>query len=238
MSIIFVGYFLIYLIVLPIALYVTTTFYPSKRAKRIVLAAWLLIPTWDVILGYPIYLMLCWTSAGAHIYKTVDNVEGFYIGEKSRQFEPYEPYTGYRYVEYKEEETGKYYRSYWMDSNTSELCVAVGDDGWMSNGVLYSESVKQGHCIAKEEISKSEVSQWAENFARETIYEIPILKFEIYRISLFKNRKSGEIIAEAKGVWWQGGVFGRFSSVGPGGMSCNGDLNLVDFQQNVLKSKH
>jgi hypothetical protein len=42
----------------------------------------LLIPTWDIVLGYPIYKFLCWKDAGVHVYKTVGNVEGFYVGEE------------------------------------------------------------------------------------------------------------------------------------------------------------
>ena len=55
----------------------------------------------------------------------MENVEGFYVGEKSKDHSSPEPYKGYRYVDYKEKESGKYYRNSWLDNNTSELCVPV-----------------------------------------------------------------------------------------------------------------
>ena len=88
----------------------------TKKSKYIATVIMILIPTWDVIIGYPIYKLLCWNSAGIHIYKTVDNVEGFYVGEKNIAYEPHEAYDGYKYIDYKEMHfstpTGKYYRSY------------------------------------------------------------------------------------------------------------------------------
>ena len=54
----------------------------SLKKKYIALAIVILIPTWDAILGLPIYLYLCKYHAGVKIYQTVDNVEGFYVGEE------------------------------------------------------------------------------------------------------------------------------------------------------------
>jgi hypothetical protein len=135
----------------------------SVKMKYIALAVMVLIPTWDIVLGYPIYAYLCLTKAGVHIYKTIDNVEGFYVGEKDAEYEPYEPYKGYKYIEYQEvkhqKPTGKYYRSYWVnfweDANASKNCVPPRyeyDD--------YAKAIKRGQCIVKEEIMEKEVSQW------------------------------------------------------------------------------
>lgn len=133
----------------------------SVKMKYIALAVMVLIPTWDIVLGYPIYAYLCLTKAGVHIYKTIDNVEGFYVGEEDTEYEPYEPYKGYKYIEYQEvkhqKPTGKYYRSYWVnfweDTNAAKNCVFPRRDN-----DDYAKAVKRGHCIVKEEIEEGEVT--------------------------------------------------------------------------------
>lgn len=64
--------------------FIVTKVYKAYGVKKanIALAIMILIPTWDVILGFPIYAYLCMTQSGTKIYKTVDNVEGFYIGDR------------------------------------------------------------------------------------------------------------------------------------------------------------
>lgn len=130
----------------------------SLTKKRIAIAIFILIPTWDLILGFPIYAYLCATQSGVKIYKSVDNVEGFYVGEQSISSQPVDPYNGYRFIDYKEKENGKYYRSYWLENNTSELCVPLGIYLYGN----YATAFKQGKCIAKEEITEDDVSRWEE----------------------------------------------------------------------------
>lgn len=127
----------------------------SITKKRIAIAIFILIPTWDVILGFPIYAYLCMTQSGTKIYKTVDNVEGFYVGEQDGS-SPIEPYAGYLFIDYKEKNSGKYYRNYWLDNNTSELCIPVGKYLYSD----YANAFKKGRCIAKKEIKESEISRW------------------------------------------------------------------------------
>lgn len=213
------------------------------KKANIALAIMILIPTWDVILGYPIYAYLCLTKAGVHIYKTVDNVEGFYVGEKDAQYEPYEPYKGYKYIEYQEvrhqKPTGKYYRSYWVnfweDTQYSQLCVSPRRDN-----DEYAKAVKSGHCIVKEEISEGEVSRWREKFKKELIFEIPVIKFKVHQHIEYLDRQTKEIMATGNSVWWRGGwVYGFFSSieVSSGGTSCNGNLDYTKLEKEVLKPK-
>jgi len=52
---------------------------PSRKARYIVAAIFILIPTWDMIPSWLYLEYLCKTEGGLKIYKTVDNVEGFYI---------------------------------------------------------------------------------------------------------------------------------------------------------------
>lgn len=191
----------LYIAILFIALWLIPKVVQHKYIKRIIFIIWFLIPTWDVIIGYPIYKFLCATQAGVKIYKTVDNVEGFYVGEKRKEFEPIKPYEGYRYVDYKEMDffkptgkkygtywTGKYYRSYWIDNNTSELCVPIGDDKWIY-GVLYSKYFKNGKCIVKEEIAEAAVSElWLE---KRKVERYLFLYLNIYSVEItIENRKN------------------------------------------------
>ena len=88
----------------------------SLIKKRIALAVMILIPTWDIIIGYPIFWYLCTFESGMKIYKTVDNVEGFYVGDKRGKYEPISPRKGFRYVDYRDDRDDNYYRSYWFDT--------------------------------------------------------------------------------------------------------------------------
>jgi hypothetical protein len=210
--------------------------YGTKKAKNIALAIMILIPTWDIVFGYPIYKLLCWTSAGVHIYKSVDNVKGFYIGVQEKT--PISlPYKGYKYVDYKEKESGKYYRNSWIDNNTSKDCVSyIG--AWSYD---YTQAFQHGKCIVKKEIPEGEVSRWFENYGRrEYLLKIPILKFKMYRFIKYIDRKTGKIMADAIRVWWQGGwVYGIISSieVGSGGVSCDGNINFDKLLAETLKPK-
>lgn len=188
------GYIILSIIV------ISVVYKKTKNIKKmfIALAIMILIPTWDVIIGYPIYKFLCWTSAGVHIYKTVDNVEGFYVGEQQNQYEPVKPYDGYKYVDYKEMDfskpTGKYYRSYWLDSNSSKECIKprYPDSPYDE----YTKAFKQGKCIVKEEMAESEVSRW-EYDTNRNIHKVvvPIVKIEKTVVAI-RDRNQNQNIAE------------------------------------------
>ncbi|MBA1432634.1 MAG: hypothetical protein FAF04_03335 [Epsilonproteobacteria bacterium] len=71
------------------------------------------------------------------------------------QYQPYQPYKDYKYVDYKEKESGKYYRSYWIDNNSSEDCVPYG----IYKYGHYADAFRHGKCIVKKEIPEKEVSR-------------------------------------------------------------------------------
>jgi len=223
----------------------TLKLYGAKRAN-IALAIMILIPTWDVILGFPIYAYLCLFKSGVKIYKTVDDVEGFYVGERSIKHEPIEPYKGYKFIDYKEtkyqEPTGKYYRSYWVDyfkdKDMAKLCVHPPYP--KNKEHRYTKAFNSGKCIVKEEITEEEVSRWEVKFKKELIFEIPIVKFKLYRKIQYLDRQTKEVMATGSGVWWYSGwVYGFFSSIptGSGGVSCSGNLNYTKLKKEVLKPK-
>ena len=185
------GVFLAYILFSLFVVWMAYKVFKTKKAIFIALIVMILIPTWDVIIGKPIYNYLCKNKAGVHIYKTVDNVEGFYIGEKSKRYEPYEPYKGYKYVDYKEKESGKYYRSYWVDNNTSKDCVPIGDDAWSKDGKLYSWWFHHGKCIVKKEIPEGEVSSLWEIKKEVRHYNIFYLNVDKVKFTIL-DRKTKE----------------------------------------------
>ncbi|MCF6172604.1 MAG: hypothetical protein L3J44_02295 [Campylobacteraceae bacterium] len=208
------GAFLVYILISLLVIWVVYKKYKTKKALFIALLVMILIPTWDVIIGKPIYNYLCKNKAGVHIYKTVDNVEGFYIGEQSKQWEPYEPYKGYKYVDYKEQESGKYYRSYWVDNNTSKDCVPIGDDEWSKDGKLYSWWFHHGKCIVKKEIPENDVSRW--EFDNDWIDRsiLPGIDLKIVSSARVIKRADKTVASELIRIVWKGGwVYGIISSI-------------------------
>lgn len=200
-------------------------FHGLKKAN-IALAIMILIPTWDVILGAPIYAYLCLFESGVKIYKTVDNVEGFYVGEKDTQFEPYEPYKGYKYIEYQEtnhrKSTGKYYRSYWVnfweDTNAYKNCVPPRRDD------DYAKAVQQGHCVVKEEIAEKEVSRWDSSWDLKTKQIAKYHPIDIYGLGLSINKvgqirdsATDKILSEQISISWNmGWISSMFTSIDMG----------------------
>jgi len=221
--------------------------YGLKKAN-IALAIMLLIPTWDVILGFPIYAYLCIFESGVKIYKTVDNVEGFYIGEQRKQSEPHKPHEGYEYVDYKEMDfskpTGKYYRSYWVDyfKNREMTKLCVYPPHIKSTQHPYTKAFKEGKCIVKEEITEGEVSRW--EFAGYKIgseTEIPILNINRVISFKFSDKKSnaalGELVEYSWGVGWVRNLLGYFIGVSGFGCSGIGKTNYEELYIKILKPK-
>lgn len=242
----------IYIAILFIALWLIPKVVQHKYTKRIIFIVWFLIPTWDVIIGYPIYKFLCATQAGVKIYKTVDNVEGFYVGEKRKEFEPIKPYEGYRYVDYKEMDffkptgkkygtywTGKYYRSYWIDNNTSELCVHYGERKFGA----YADAYRSGKCIVKEEIAESEVSRWEYIEQSRKLQIFNVIDLRIDSTISIKDTKNNQLVSEVVRVIWKGGwLYGLLASI-PVGNSWKVqyprivDIDFNQFIQQTLKTK-
>lgn len=190
------------------------TIFHTKKATIYVTAIMLLIPTWDIIITYPIYKYLCVIKAGAHIYKEVNNISGFYIGEQSNKLEPFMPNSKYNFVDYKEQESAKYYRSYWLDNNTSELCVSPSPVYKFNK---YSKTFKEGRCIAKEEISDNKVSEWEVRSVSNRRYDIFSSYIHLSEHMIIKNRSTNEIIGEYKNFSWQiGWVWKIVSSIETG----------------------
>lgn len=206
----------------------------NVKMKYIALAVMVLIPTWDIVLGYPIYAYLCLTKAGVHIYKAIDNVEGFYVGELDTNY-PYPPYKGYRYKDYKDEKSSKYYRNYWIDNNTSGLCIPIGKYIYGD----YAKAFNQGRCIAREEIHESEISHWEYKGGIETTAFIPFLGISKSISQKIIDRTNGEILSEIiEYPWNQGWLINSLNHIIPLVVfHCNRDFEFNEGYINTLKPK-
>ena len=200
-------------IILSIAI-ISKVYKKTKKLKNMFIAMLImtLIPTGDVIVGYPIYKYLSSKKAGVHVYETVDNVEGFYVGQKSNKYEPYQPYKWYKFIDYQEKESGKYYRSYWLNNNTSKLCVSPAD-----KGIRYKKSFEEGRCIVKEEISENKVSRWEvieEHINHKVIPMVHIRKVTTRQII---DREKNTIMGQTDDyIYGQGWLMGVISWVTTG----------------------
>lgn len=208
--------------------------YGTKKAKYIAMAIMVLIPTWDIVLGYPIYKYLCVIQPRVKVYKTVDNVDGFYVGELDANY-PYPPYKGYRYKDYKDEKNGKYYRNYWIDNNTSGLCIPVGKHIYSD----YAKAFKQGSCVAREKIHESEISRWEYKGGIETTAFIPFLGISKSISQKIIDRTNGEVLSEIiEYPWNQGWLINTINHIIPLVVfHCNRDFEFNEGYINTLKPK-
>jgi len=180
----------------------TFEFFKTKKAKYIAMAIMILIPTWDIVLGYPIYWYLCNFKAGVKIYKSIDNVEGFYVGELDKDF-PYTPYKGYFYKDYFDKNNKYFYRNYLVDNNSSNDCINI--EKHFSED--YAKLVIQGKCIVRKEINENILSLY--EYKRERKINNYINFLGIYKTVSEKiiNRKTGELLSEVIEYSWNEGWF-------------------------------
>ncbi|MDD5387637.1 MAG: hypothetical protein PHQ22_10630 [Sulfuricurvum sp.] len=201
--------------------------------KRIAIAIFILIPTWDVILGFPIYLYLCKYESGIKIYKTVDNVEGFYVGENHYGGSILLPYKGYRFIDYKEPKNGKYYRNTWLDTNTSAECISY--DGAYSYD--YTQAFRQGKCITNKELKESEVSRWKvveDDINSELVAVLHLHK--IISIRIIDKQEQLEIAHTDDYLFGKGWVSGIISSLETGNRSWASCLDHdFSYENNLLR---
>jgi len=177
----------------------------SKKKWVICLTILLLIPTWDVIIGYPVFWYLCTFKSGIKIYKTVDNVEGFYAGERYEKLTPWMPDKNYRYMDYRVKNTNQYYRSYWLDNNTSEDCYKPSKKNAYDREYEVS-FYEKGRCFGVKPLSPKEVSQY------EILYIhgkgqriIPFIQIYEQTWLEIKDRETNTILAEGVRYRWNRG---------------------------------
>lgn len=149
MNFVLTVFLIAYLTVLLIALFAASKITKNKKVLIPITVIWLLFPAWDVFFGYPVYWYLHKFDSGIKVYKTFHHVEGFYVGETDQGCEPNEPYKGYRYIDYREKWSGKYYRKYWCENTdtngpvlrnvirTKEINKRTVSEFWLYDDSLY-----------------------------------------------------------------------------------------------------
>lgn len=142
-----------------LGLLIIVSFAKSTKGRIIGIIILILIPTWDVIIGYPTFWYLCKFRSGVRIYKTVENVEGFYAGERDKKLTPWMPDKNYKYMDYRIKETDQYYRSYWLNNNTSENCYKPHKKNAYDREYQVS-FYEKGRCFAVLPLQPEEVSRY------------------------------------------------------------------------------
>jgi len=244
MSFATVGFWLFYLSACTFVLWLV--FRATRKGWRflrwIAVLACFLIPTWDVILGYPVFWYLCHFKAGVKIYRTVDNVEGIYVGENDYvllretiiprpdgnrgRYSDSGRYSRYRYVDMRSRKDKRYYRLYPVDNHEDPNCMDA--KGYEASD--YAAYYNSGRCIAKKEIPEDQVSRWGYYYEVNNP-NLPhfvkfgyVLSFEKWIMFQVVDRKSNSIMAEGVNYWWdKGWLDGLLTSIpvgSPRGVEC------------------
>lgn len=144
---------LIFLLVL--AVYVGVAWYvvkalSSKKSKYIVIAVFVLIPTWDVVPGWLYLQHLCQAEGGVKIYRSVENVDGFLDKSQNMLGRDAVMKYGYKFMEggeggpqlyrYSIDQNGKLQREK-IDEPTSKYGVQSTDHRLLFNITKYEHTI-------------------------------------------------------------------------------------------------
>ena len=208
------GLIVLGILVIYIAIAVGITTMAKGVWKVLVIAVFILIPTWDIIPGKIALTHYCDTEGGIKIYRSVDGVEGF-LSLDGRVYEEYFRRYGYKYVEIerkvRDAQTGR-------PGAPQYVRVTLGEDGKLK----------------EQEIAKP-ASQYAEKLIGN--YEIiPWLGIGGFADSIIDLRTNA-IIGEYKEIGWGGNWIQRHAApILGGGGSCRESGNPYErLRLQVLK---
>ncbi len=204
--------------------------------KRLVIALFVFLPTWDVIIGYPIYWYLCKFRSGVEIYKSVDNIKGFYVGEKLSKWSPLIPMDGYQYVDYKLKYSKEYFRNRWLENNTDNRCHKPTGQFAPRE---YKEAFENGRCLIVEPVDFKNISQYEVRTPFKRYSQIlPILKIEKIVARLVIDRESKKELSKLVYFRWnQGWVYSTFLAVsGSPWTSCSDNGGVENIVSKTLKN--
>ncbi len=181
----------------------------STRSRLIIAAIFVLVPMGDQTVGYVYLKVLCARDAGQHIYKKVEDVEGF-------SMEPVQDVNfiesiGYRYIEGNQNLPGqtKHYVRYQRDPETN--------------------------VITKEDIPKLTSKYTYVLVHNYTKYAMSGYFSYHYQESVIRDVVEDVTLARQVRIHYSGGWVARYIFDGGGGM-CTGDrIDVVSFVESVLK---
>jgi hypothetical protein len=181
----------------------------STRNRLIVAAIFVVVPMGDQMVGYVYLKALCAKDAGQHIYKRVNDVEGF--AEDGMPDLIYVEKLGYRYIEGNQNLPNqiKQYVRYQRDPETNE--------------------------ITKEDIQKL-TSRYRYNPGRQYVKHVLFGYFAYYyQESIIRDVVEEITLATQARITYSGGWVAKYIFDGGGG-KCEGDrINVVSFVESVLK---
>lgn len=207
----------------------------STKGRIIGIVILALIPTWDVIIGYPTFWYLCKFKSGVKIYKTVENVEGFYVGEWDKRSTPRMPDKNYKYIDYQVKETGGFFRSYWLDDISSEDCYKPKK----KDEYRYKESFHQEvPCFAVKQLQPEEVSRYKVIYDHKKMKRIlPLIGFDkSFPLEIKDGHTSDTLAVRVMYRWNRGWLRATLLNVsGSQGELCPFKVNSEEMIRSTLK---
>jgi hypothetical protein len=181
----------------------------STRNRLIVAAIFVLVPMGDQMVGYIYLKALCARDAGQHIYKRVNDVEGFSVDEKPNV--NFVESLGYRYIEGIQSKSGRTetYVRYQRNPETNE--------------------------ITKEDIQKLTSIYTVDFFHQYIKYALFGYFSYLYQESVIRDVVEDITLAKQVRITYSGGWVAKYIFQGGGGMCAGDTINVVSFVESVLK---
>ncbi len=177
-GLIVLGLFLLY-----VAVAMGLTVRARGRWKLLVMAVFILIPTWDIIPGKIALAHYCEREGGIKVYRSVEGVEGFLI-RGGTAYEEYFSRFGYKYIEIVKEKRDPRNGQY---NGTEYVRVTLREDGKLSEEKV--ERPASRYELKSYQNFDTYISPWG-----ITLFSASIV-----------DSKTGEIIAVDKRFGWHGG---------------------------------
>ncbi len=182
--------------------------------KRLAVAFFVLLPTWDVIIGFPVFWYLCKFHSGVEIYETVDDVDGYYVGEQHKLLQPIMPADGYKYVDYTLKYSDAFFRSKWLDNSTDPSCYQP-----TARFVTpaYKNIFKSGKCVSVTQILEKDISRYEVITAGDHHAQVvPFLKIEKIVSPIIIDRQKNKKLAKIVLFRWDQGWVKKNLTIGGG----------------------
>ncbi len=204
-----------------IAYYSCKAIWKKTRSKKVLalwIAAFVLIATWDNIIGEITYFYLCKTQGGVRIYKTVDGVEGYFDADGKYGFfvsgEDLLKGT-YKYIEVEvtepkveQESTSRPFKKgryrFTIEKAGSKKCEFFYRDMQERPGSDFKKYPKE-YCLAVEKVDEFK-SRYAYSYLEKTDshYQYPLVHIRKLESRAW-DMSTGEILGTATSFQYYGG---------------------------------
>ena len=211
------GLIVLGILVIYIAIAVGITTMAKGVWKVLVIAVFILIPTWDIIPGKIALTHYCDTEGGIKIYRSVEGVEGF-LSMDGRVYEEYFKRYGYKYVEITKE-----IRDPHADKAVAQQYVRVtlGEDGTLEEEKIDRPQTRYG--LRKAARLREMEDDWG----------------IVRNIDSIVDLQTNETLATRAEIYWTGNWLQRFASpaLGFGGYCEKDRFEYTKFYVETLKPR-